>query len=146
MELAKQQGEAAALVKAWLSNGYDPQKPFFYLAGFAGTGKTTIARVLTEEVESPLFAAYTGKAASVLNKKGIPATTIHKLVYKLLKPDEHKAEKISEELKKAPPDQIDRLRKELRDVYAPRFVINDESDLLTCDLVVIDEVSMVNEE
>lgn len=146
MELAKQQAEAATLVKAWLAGGYDPKKPFFYLAGYAGTGKTTIAKVLTEEVKYPVFAAYTGKAASVLNKKGIPATTIHKLVYRLIKPDEFKAEKISKELALASPSDIERLRKELRDVYAPRFCINDESPLLSCDLLVVDEVSMVGEE
>jgi exodeoxyribonuclease-5 len=52
------------------------------LGGFAGTGKTTIIKYLTKFFPNFAVAAYTGKAANVLRKKGIPATTIHSRIYK----------------------------------------------------------------
>src|SRR3954447_26441989 len=56
--------------------------PVQTLGGYAGTGKTTVIRTLNEEL--PLFAvcAYTGKAANVLRRKGVAASTIHSLIFK----------------------------------------------------------------
>lgn len=55
------------------------------LGGYAGTGKTTVIAVLQEALKrknlSFAVCAYTGKAARVLGKKGIPASTIHSLIY-----------------------------------------------------------------
>lgn len=55
------------------------------LAGLAGTGKTTAARhVYDRWVEQGLHVivmAPSGKAASVLRAKGVPATTIHHVIY-----------------------------------------------------------------
>jgi exodeoxyribonuclease-5 len=118
MKLAPQQDQAAKAVKEWLD---DPgRKPFFYLAGYAGTGKTTIARVLAEDAGDVVFAAFTGKAALVLQSKGCdPASTIHSLIYKIANPDEP----------------------------VPIFVLNrEDSPVKDADLVIIDEVSMVGEE
>jgi exodeoxyribonuclease-5 len=52
------------------------------LGGYAGTGKTTLIRYLTKFFPSFAVAAYTGKAANVLRKKGIHASTIHSRIYK----------------------------------------------------------------
>jgi exodeoxyribonuclease V len=52
------------------------------LGGYAGTGKTTVVRHLTEELPRYRVCAYTGKAAHVLRRKGIDASTIHSLIYK----------------------------------------------------------------
>jgi exodeoxyribonuclease-5 len=52
------------------------------LGGFAGTGKTTLIKYLTKFFPTFAVAAYTGKAANVLRKKGIPASTIHSRIYK----------------------------------------------------------------
>jgi exodeoxyribonuclease-5 len=58
------------------------------LGGFAGTGKSTVIRNLMEILPNFAVCAYTGKAANVLRKKGVPATTIHSLIYKAHKLDD----------------------------------------------------------
>ena len=80
MQWAPQQDDALKAVKVWLNGG---DKQVFRLFGYAGTGKTTLARHFAEGIEgSTLFGAYTGKAAYVLRQKGCPAaTTIHSLIY-----------------------------------------------------------------
>lgn len=52
------------------------------LGGYAGTGKTTLIKYITKFFPTYAVAAYTGKAANVLRKKGIPASTIHSRIYK----------------------------------------------------------------
>lgn len=52
------------------------------LGGLAGTGKSTVIKHLAELLPDFKICAYTGKAASVLTKKGIDARTIHSLIYK----------------------------------------------------------------
>src|SRR5438309_239041 len=58
----------------------------FRLFGYAGTGKTTLAKHLAQGVNGKvLFAAFTGKAALVMRRKGCEeASTIHSLIYKPL--------------------------------------------------------------
>jgi exodeoxyribonuclease-5 len=56
-------------------------KQCFVIAGFAGTGKTTLISHLYEEWDHPAVAALCGKAASVLRSKGVEARTIHSLIY-----------------------------------------------------------------
>lgn len=75
-----QQNEALSLAGAWLRMRY---KPTFYLAGYAGTGKTTLAMHLAEHADGKVgFAAFTGKAARVMRSKGCRgAQTIHSLIY-----------------------------------------------------------------
>jgi exodeoxyribonuclease V len=58
------------------------REPVTKLFGYAGTGKTTIAKMIAEELGGRVaFASYTGKAASVLTRKGCPAQTIHSMFY-----------------------------------------------------------------
>src|SRR5215471_1120502 len=66
----------------------------FRLFGYAGTGKTTLAKHLAEGVDGEvLFAAFTGKAALVMRRKGCrDASTIHSLIYR---PIEENAEEPS---------------------------------------------------
>lgn len=52
------------------------------LGGYAGTGKTTVINTLAEVLKGYAICAYTGKAANVLRKKGMEASTIHSLIYK----------------------------------------------------------------
>lgn len=61
------------------------------LGGYAGTGKTTVIRQLIERLPEYAVCAYTGKAAHVLRRKGVPASTIHSLIYEAV-PDEHGGE------------------------------------------------------
>lgn len=80
-EWSPQQDKALLKVSRWLENPGEQQ--LFRLFGFAGTGKTTLAKYLAEGVSgSVLFAAFTGKAASVLRANGAPnAQTLHSLIY-----------------------------------------------------------------
>ena len=77
------QVEAAEKVRAWLR---DPHRaPIFRLFGYAGTGKTSIAKMLAAEVKGgPVYCAFTGKAALRMRQTGCAdASTIHRLIYKV---------------------------------------------------------------
>lgn len=114
-----QQEAALKAVDDWLRN--PGGKKWFYLAGYAGTGKTTLAMHLAGGVKGDvIFGAYTGKAALVMQHKGCAgAATLHSLIYKL---DE---EGWGGE---------------------PKFVLNRASPVRGAALVIVDEVSMVGEE
>ncbi len=60
----------------------DKKLPEQSLGGYAGTGKTTLIKYLVKFFPKYGVAAYTGKAANVLRKKGIMASTIHSRIYK----------------------------------------------------------------
>lgn len=127
MEWSPQQDQALRAVQEWYDNWDENAPPWFYLAGFAGTGKTTLARHFAADSSNPKFMAYTGKAADVMRQAGCAgATTIHSQVYipvsQITDP---------EKLLKVPPD-VD-------------FVLNDESPLRSASLIIIDECSMVDE-
>jgi exodeoxyribonuclease-5 len=51
------------------------------LGGYAGTGKTTIISYMLGKLKNTAVCAFTGKAANVLRKKGVDASTIHSLIY-----------------------------------------------------------------
>ncbi|TWA73969.1 exodeoxyribonuclease-5 [Azospirillum brasilense] len=97
----------------------------FYLAGYAGVGKTTIAALAIEEIQrrykgcrKVITGAYTGKAAHRLRQKGAPdPSTIHAMIY-------------------------------LPKVVEGRLVFELAADgpASSADLIVLDEVSMVNRE
>ena len=118
MRWSPQQEDALAAVAAWLKRG---DTPVFRLFGYAGTGKTTLARHIAEDIDGDVaFAAYTGKAAHVLRSKGCEgAGTIHSLIYR---------PRIGE------------------DEEQPVFAINHESAATKAELIIIDECSMVDEE
>lgn len=119
MSWSPQQERAIADVTAWLAD--KSGKQVFRLFGYAGTGKTTLAKELAQSVKgSVLYATFTGKAALVLRKKGCDeASTIHSLIYKV---------DVNERTGEA------------------TFTLNDESDLCDAALLIVDEVSMVGGE
>jgi len=118
MTWSPQQECAIAAVRGWLADPHAPQ--IFRLFGYAGTGKTTLAKELAKEVRGTvLYATFTGKAALVLRKKGCAdASTIHSLIYKV---------------------EVD------EDTGEARFELNPDSDLAGAELLIVDEVSMVGE-
>lgn len=117
MEWSPQQDGALKAVSAWLRDPAGQQ--VFRLFGWAGTGKSTLAVHLAKGVGKVVFAAFTGKAALVMRKRGcMGASTIHSLIYRLVE------EKGGE----------------------PKFELNADSEIVDADLVVIDEVSMVGAE
>ena len=117
VEWSPQQDEALVAVSKWIKDKSAPQ--VFRLFGWAGTGKSTLAVHLGQDVKTVKYAAFTGKAALVMRKRGCKgAQTIHSLIYSLV------SEKEGE----------------------PRFVLDVESAAADADLIVIDEVSMVDEQ
>lgn len=68
--------------KNWYEN--DKQDKDFVVSGYAGTGKTFFISSLINYLKSKnvgyKVVAPTGKAATILKRKGIEATTIHKLI------------------------------------------------------------------
>lgn len=161
-----QQESAMDAVSQWLRGG-DQQT--FRLYGYAGTGKTTLARSFAADVagDDVVFGAFTGKAAHVLRQKGCHgATTIHSLIYKpvdrskgfLVKMQQELDELIQElvhvdEMTKEKAEdhpQVKKLRKQIHDeklnLKRPRFSLNINSDIRDASLVIIDECSMVDEE
>lgn len=114
-------------VSAWLKQGF-PQ--VFRLFGYAGTGKTTLARHLAEGVDGDvLFAAFTGKAAQVLRSRGAKkASTIHSLIYR------PRGEELVED------DDTGKSN------MTPLFSLNRQSPVANAALIVVDECSMVDEE
>ncbi len=117
IEFSAQQSEAIEKVSIW-HNQCAGGPGTFYLAGYAGTGKTTIARHLAEAIDgAAVYAAFTGKAASVMRKSGCTnAQTIHSLMY---------TAEIDEKTGQA------------------SFTWNEDSPFATAGLIVIDECSMV---
>lgn len=66
---------------------YRDREPFTCIAGFAGSGKSTLVRLIVDALDIDedrvIYCAYTGKATLVLNRKGCKNTsTLHKLLYK----------------------------------------------------------------
>jgi exodeoxyribonuclease-5 len=119
MEWSPQQDAALKAVSAWLKDKRGPQ--VFRLFGYAGTGKTTLARHFAEGLKGHVFyGAFTGKAAMVMRKNGcIGATTIHSMIYSV---DVNESTGVT------------------------KFRLKDKSEFAGCSLIVIDECSMVDNE
>ena len=65
-----QQDAALTAASAWLKSARG-RASVFRLFGYAGTGKTTLAKHLADGIDGKvLFAAFTGKAACVMRSKG----------------------------------------------------------------------------
>lgn len=117
-----EQHRAIKAIVDWYENEPDQQE--FFLDGEAGTGKSTTAQIALRELRNRHQnirieqAAYTAKAALVMRQKGAPsAGTIHRMIYKA---DHDDKGKLSWRLWETGP--------------ASR-----------ANLIVIDEVSMVND-
>ena len=148
MKWSPQQDQALKDVARWLKTS---DEQVLRLFGYAGTGKTTLAKHLAEGVSHVRFAAFTGKAAHVLQQKGCMATTIHSLIYI---PKGKSAERLRlmeikftemEAEDEGREDLLQRIAEEKAALKAPHFVLNIDSPLLNTDLLVIDECSMVGD-
>lgn len=129
---------------------FDPTTQVFRLFGYAGTGKTTLAKHLVSQLDcKSVFAAYTGKATSVLRRKGCNASTIHSLIYQPEDQDEELLKSLKKrmvEAKEAGSSLFNVLKKDFIAANRPKFILRPNEALDDIDLIVIDEVSMVNEE
>jgi len=82
MELTRKQEEGLRIA----IDRYRRGEPYTVIAGFAGTGKSTLIKFIIEALNldptEVAYVAYTGKAAQVLRNKGCPnAMTAHRLLY-----------------------------------------------------------------
>jgi exodeoxyribonuclease-5 len=136
---SSEQDRALTAVAKWIKSR---DQPIYRLFGYAGTGKTTLARHLAEGVSCQvLFAAYTGKAALVMRNKGCcGASTIHSLICH------------AEDVWSCPghPEVLAFHDAECRKcgrplVRQPKFTLNRDSSLARASLLIVDECSMVNE-
>jgi exodeoxyribonuclease-5 len=127
MQFSPQQDEALKAVARWLKGG---SGQVFRLFGYAGTGKTTLARHFAEGLDGQVqFAAFTGKAAQVLRSKGaVNARTIHSLIYR------PKGEEAVEDETTG------------KTSMSPTFSLNRQSPVSKAKLIVVDECSMVDEQ
>jgi len=115
MELTRKQEEGLKIAV----ERYHNNEPYTVIAGYAGTGKSTLIKFIISALdidpERVAYIAYTGKAAQVLRNKGCPtAMTAHRLLYKSLQ------------------------RADGTFIHIPRDSLNSD-----CDIVVVDEVSML---
>lgn len=114
--LSREQADVFAKVMAW----YKTDSKRYVIGGYAGAGKTTLARYIAQEIgeDAALFCAYTGKAANVLREKGCKnAGTIHGSLYAPLKRPDDKGR--------------------------PRFGYNPKPEWMNASVIFVDEYSML---
>ena len=169
-----QQADAIRAIVDWFQNRAHQQQ-VFRLFGYAGSGKSTVITYAIQAIgidvaasgdeedatrRRILFAAFTGKAALVMTRKGTPASTIHSLIYRVSEATPEEIDRVERDLldlqrglgRMAPAErafaemQISKLQLRLADIHKPTFLLNEQSLVRDADLIVLDEVSMVGPE
>lgn len=128
--LNKQQEEAKAKIHHWFKHE-TLEKQTFTLSGYAGTGKTFLINYVIYEVlklskDETAFVTPTGKAASVLIQRGCDAMTIHRLIYTPVEV-EYETELNGKKVK------------------SKRMEFKKKSEIKKYKLIIVDEVSMIEE-
>ena len=106
----------------------DSSRKELRIGGVAGTGKTSVISLIPEFAGKAglrpdlAYCAFTGKAANVMRSKGMPATTIHSLIY-------HASVKVNEETQKVEYE----------------FGLKDSREV-GGDVIVVDEASTVSQQ
>lgn len=150
MKWSPQQDAALLKFKRWWDAGKEGN--LFHIFGFAGTGKTTLAIELATSIGGNVaYAAYTGKAASVMRSKDCHgSTTIHQLIYTTQQQSKLRLVELErKKMEATEPEEVERLeaeiKKERENLLRPSFTLNEDSRAKKVDLIIIDEVSMVDE-
>lgn len=115
----------------WYS-GKTKDKQIFTVAGYAGTGKSTLVNMMIDRLlgfnkDKVAYATPTGKAATVLIRKGAKqATTIHRLIY-------------------SPNVKYDTSIVNGKEVQKKSVSFTKKASIGDYKLIILDEVSMVND-
>lgn len=167
MQWSLQQETALSRVNQWLKKR---DRQIFHMFGYAGTGKTTLAKHFASGVDGKvLFGAFTGKASYVLQQKGCDgAATIHSMIYNTRDKSQKRLREIQlqhselkeeirqeESVRREDHSLVDKMKRRLAELQKmindekdalkhPHFVLNRESEILESELVIIDECSMVD--
>lgn len=148
-----EQARAMDEIERWYRTG---RTQIFRLSGYAGTGKTTVARDIPSRlgVEAQ-YAAFTGKAASVLRAKGCEgASTLHSLLYRSKEVDV-KDERGRPVWRVAPKPILDEDGKQIglepgkaltKMSFEPRDPDEGDEPLSDVDLFIVDEMSMLGQQ
>lgn len=178
-QLSAQQQAGIDKIKAWYTSAAPDLKgdgawgaDVFRLFGYAGSGKTTMAREIPDAlgIHNVRYGTYTGKAAHVLRSKGAaPVSTIHSGIYMPTTSEEARKELLDARMNLlaartsvdkateagAPQQILDELNERLAmgEAAIPELEANARrlcwewdpgSDWAHADLIILDEVSMVN--
>lgn len=124
IEFSEDQQQVLKAVDEW----FNTSEQTLTFGGYAGTGKTTLIKELARTFNRIAVVAFTGKAVSVLRRKGVrQAETLHSLMYQPVGEDEEG-------------DPIFTRRQTLARYYSDGYEYAPEPDL-----VIVDEASMINE-
>lgn len=170
IELSGQQQAALDDIERWYGTVANSQDGGLYrLFGYAGTGKTTIAKEVKRFVRKVQYGAFTGKAALVMQGKGcLEARTIHSMIYRAMDKSTEERDALTELLTAAlgdpnGADDVIRLTAEIKQLNSklqqPGFTLNPNAFIRKWDddykefvsieapgLIVIDECSMVDKQ
>ncbi len=157
MDWSPQQEKALRDIQNWLRRPATIDEQVRRMFGYAGTGKSTLAKEVNAMVGGQALAcAFTGKAASVMTRKGIPATTVHSLIYTPVGDGKERIRELEEELRllERVEDRSQSLMKRVTAVRrsidearraGPTFVLKEASAVQSAPLVILDECSMVGD-
>lgn len=132
IELTNEQVELVGKIQDWYHKG---TKQHFAYSGAAGTGKTTCIKAAIEAlgIRNYHACAYVGKAVNVLSSHGLPASTIHSMIYKVAWVPQR------DEKGRVMKDSLGRLKMKMQMVLRDHIEGNPE-------LLIVDEATMVNDE
>ena len=152
LELSDEQKAGLGKVDAWLQRWQDYKRPedqVFRLFGYAGTGKTSIAKAASETTAlTPQFIAFTGKAAMVLKTKGCgEAATIHRTIYlprgAAVKQYREELEQLEKTTDPGERRQLEAHLAEMKEALtSPSWVKRPVSDFRRDTFFIVDECSM----
>lgn len=147
MQLSEEQATAFDKIMHWFNETSEQE---FVLSGFAGTGKTTLARYIEDAIQNVYFCAFTGKAANVLREKGcMYVSTIHSAIYSVRSKPNAEIEGLKKELTDATENNNGQRAKELtnkiKELSQVQFGLAADTDLDHAALVIVDEYSMLSQ-
>jgi exodeoxyribonuclease-5 len=127
-----------------------PNKKTIIIAGYAGTGKTTILTSIAKYLGNKcIVMSPTNKAAIVLNGKGVDAKTIHSVLYSPIEEEIYKLDKDGNRIYHVNSDgslRLDEFGRKIPIVTGTELSFLKREGLELPKIALIDEASMINED